>query len=132
MAGNENSGRRKLFETPEDVDRKVNEYVADCAAKVVPLTVSGLCLFLGFTHRSSLDEYRNYEGFGDAVNRAKLLVENSYELQLRSDKNPTGAIFGLKNFGWSDKIGIIGGDPGDPPVRTEVAWRVVKPAGDGS
>jgi len=33
------------------------------------------------------------------------MVEHSYELGLRG-QNPTGSIFGLKNFGWSDKQSI--------------------------
>ena len=34
---------------------------------------------------------------------AKLKVENSYEKELRG-KFFAGAIFALKNFGWSDKM----------------------------
>ena len=40
--------------------------------------------------------------FHDSVNRAKLLIENQYERKLDRDK-PAGAIFVLKNMGWSDR-----------------------------
>ena len=40
--------------------------------------------------------------FSGTVKRAKLLVEHAYELDLRTQK-PVGAIFALKNMGWSDK-----------------------------
>jgi len=40
--------------------------------------------------------------FCDSVKRAKLYVEMEYEKRLHGT-SPTGAIFALKNFGWSDR-----------------------------
>ncbi len=40
--------------------------------------------------------------FTDSVRKAKLLVENQYERKLDGGK-PAGAIFALKNMGWSDR-----------------------------
>jgi hypothetical protein len=39
----------------------------------------------------------------DVVEGARLKVEHSYEVMLRESKNPAGAIFALKQFGWTDK-----------------------------
>ncbi len=39
--------------------------------------------------------------YKELVEKAKLVVERAYEEKLHSS-NPTGAIFALKNFGWTD------------------------------
>ena len=67
-----------------------------------------MILHLGLSSRESLDEYGRRPEFSDSVKRAKLLVENQYEMKLDGSR-PTGAIFALKNMGWSD--------------RKEVEWR---------
>ncbi len=58
---------------------------------------------MGFSSRQSLINYEGYsEEFFDAIKRAKLRVEVYCEERL-VENNPSGAIFALKNFGWSDK-----------------------------
>lgn len=61
-----------------------------------------MALALGFTSRGALDEYAHYDGFSHSVKRAKTYVELAYEKRLAGNA-PTGAIFALKNMGWSDK-----------------------------
>ena len=95
-------GRPRLYDTPEQFDAKVEQYKIYCDTKPEPVTWTGLALYLGFSSRQSIDEYLNYDGFSDSVKRAKSLVEYSYELKLHG-ASPTGSIFALKNFGWSDK-----------------------------
>jgi len=95
-------GRPRKYETPEAFDAKVDEYRWYCKEENEPVTWTGLALFLGFSSRQSIDEYLNYEGFSDSVKRAKALVEWHYEMRLCGEK-PTGAIFALKNMGWSDR-----------------------------
>lgn len=65
-------------------------------------TISDLCLYLGFTSRQSFYDYEKREGYTDIIRRARLMIEREYEMKLHGP-NPTGAIFALKNFGWSDK-----------------------------
>lgn len=96
-------GRPRKYHTPDDFDRKVEEYYAYCKEEGEPVTWTGLALFLGFSSRQSIDEYLQYDGFSDSVKRAKALVEWHYEMRLATSSAPTGAIFALKNFGWSDK-----------------------------
>lgn len=96
------TGRPRKIDTPGEFDALVDAHVADCAERDEPLTWTGMALALGFTSRQAIDRYANYEGFSDSVKRAKLLVENAYERRLHS-RNPTGAIFALKNFDWTDR-----------------------------
>ncbi len=95
--------RPRKIGSPEEFDERVDDYLAKCEAEEKPITLTGLILALGLSSRQSLDEYLAYEGFPDSVKRAKLLVENQYEMALHSTA-PTGSIFALKNFGWKDKI----------------------------
>lgn len=95
-------GRPRLYKSPEEFDKKVEEYQDYCKETKEPVTWTGLALFMGFAQRACIDEYQNYEGFSNSVKRAKTFVEWHYEMRLCGDK-PTGAIFALKNFGWKDK-----------------------------
>ena len=97
-------GRPRIISSPEEMDRRVDEYEAMCAADGgEPLTMTGLVLHLGLSSRQSLDRYANRPEFVGSVKRAKLLVEHGYEVDLRKTGNPAGSIFALKNFGWSDR-----------------------------
>ncbi len=95
-------GRPRAISSPEEMDRLVENYLQMCNDSGTPITLTGLILALGLSCRDSLDEYKKYPGFSDSVKRAKLYIENAYENRLCGDK-PTGPIFALKNFGWSDK-----------------------------
>jgi len=65
-------------------------------------TWSGLSYFLGFTRKEDLDDFgKKFPDFKVTAARGKLLCERALEERLQS-VNPSGAIFGLKNFGWTD------------------------------
>lgn len=64
--------------------------------------ITGLALFLGFESRQSIYDYEKKGTFSYTIKRARLKIELSYEQALLS-RNSTGAIFALKNFGWTDK-----------------------------
>lgn len=95
MAG----GRPLTFSTAEELETACNEFVANNAGK---LTITGLAMWLGFESRQSLYDYEKREEFSYIIKKAKLAVENDYELSLRTI-SVTGAIFALKNMGWQDK-----------------------------
>ena len=117
-----NIGRPRYYQTPEEFDAKVDEYRWYCKEEDEPVTWTGLALFMGFSSRQSIDEYQKYDGFSDSVKRAKTLVEWHYEMRLCGDK-PTGAIFALKNMGWSDKQELSHTSPDgsmSPPSRIEI------------
>jgi len=63
--------------------------------------VTALHLALDLT-REGLCEYEAKPLFSDIIKKAKLKVANSYESDLRG-KYVAGAIFALKNMGWSDR-----------------------------
>lgn len=129
MSKYEKAGQPPLFDSPELMQEKINEYfeyikgekdtkwIVDSDDKGIPQdkevefwvrqpeppTITGLCLFLGFESRQSFYDYGNRDKFSYTIKRARMMVENSYELAMYYAKNPTGAIFALKNLGWSDK-----------------------------
>jgi hypothetical protein len=96
--------RPRKYDSPEQMDEAVDSYFQYCTENQKPITYTGLCLFLGFAGRACLDGYLQYEGFAPSVRRAKSLVEMAYEERLVDPTRPAAAaIFGLKNFGWTDR-----------------------------
>lgn len=96
MAG----GRPPMFNTPEELERKVDEYFKTETDQ----TWTGLALHLGFNSRQALNYYMDEKPeFLDPLKKALSKIEIMYEKGLKS-KNPAGYIFALKNFNWKDKI----------------------------
>ena len=93
-------GRPRKYASPDELQTAIDMYFDEADAP----TVTGLALALGFLSRQALINYEGYDAqFHDALKIAKLRVENSYEEAMRQKGRPTGEIFALKNFGWSDK-----------------------------
>jgi len=93
------------FKTPEDFDLIVDLYVATCAEEKEPLTIPGLALFLGFADKSSLYHYQKRKAFTGSVKRARTLIEES-TVKRSMGSNAAGAIFMLKNMGYSDRQNV--------------------------
>ena len=95
-------GRPRLFDTPEALQKKADEYFTEKDNKHLPYTVAGLAYHLGFTDRKSLSEYKNYEGFSDTVKRIRLKIEAQKNEMLLSNNRPTAGVkFDLEvNHGW--------------------------------
>lgn len=92
-------GRPPLYNNAEDLASEVNKYFEWCLAENVKSTITGLALYLGFCSRSNFDDYiEKSDEFKYVIKRAKLAVENSYELS-----GQTIDIFALKNMGWEDR-----------------------------
>lgn len=89
------------FRTPEELQSKIDKYFKDCMLNEVPLTITGLALSLD-TNRQTLVNYQEKDDYKDIVDRAKLMIENAYEIRL-INSGRSGDIFALKNFGWTDK-----------------------------
>ena len=97
--GKHPGGRPRKFSTPEEMQTAIDKYFEDHPKP----TICGLALALGFAQRKSLLNYEGYgEEFCNTVKRAKLIIEDSYEQELRGS-HVAGPIFALKNFKWSDK-----------------------------
>lgn len=110
-------GRPPMFNNPEEIEDKVRAYFEKgVKMKTVVLgppnkryeiqvavpTITGLCLFLGFESRQSFYEYELKPEFTYTIKKARLLIESEYEEMLQAG-NTAGAIFALKNFGWTDR-----------------------------
>ena len=92
-------GRPLKIETPEQMEKILNEYFETTEENKI--TITGLCLALDLD-KSTFYDYEKRKGYEDIVRRARMIVENSYEMSLR-ESGRTGDIFALKNFGWVDK-----------------------------
>lgn len=98
---------------PNDVDeiqKKIDLYFerlkktnADGEVVYDDPTFCGLALALGYSSRTSLWENANAGNpISEPIKRSLLRIEESYEKALRF-QSCTGAIFALKNRGWTDK-----------------------------
>jgi hypothetical protein len=94
--------RPPIFETPEEFEAVADAYFAECLAKEMVPTVNGLALALGMT-RETLLRYAEKPEFSDTVKRARTRLEAVWEQRLAGTAC-TGAIFWLKNQGWSDRM----------------------------
>jgi hypothetical protein len=124
-------GRLRKYQTLDELQSKIDSYFDECDSLKQPYAWTGLALFLGFTSCQALDNYIQRDEFSDAVRRAKLRCENYAETLALTGRNPSGPIFILKNYGWTDKEQFadrFGEEPlrftiniGDPPAlgRTE-------------
>ena len=91
-------GKPLKYKTPEALKAVIDKYFKKTELK--EYTVTGLALVVG--SKQLLDDYQKRTGYGRIVTKAKLIVENAYELSLRKT-GKAGDIFALKNFGWKDK-----------------------------
>jgi hypothetical protein len=106
------AGRPPKFTSATKLQERIEDYFDTCRPKfegdiLVSFghpTVTGLAYFLGFESRQSMYDYEKNEKFSYIIKRARLFIESKYEETLTSPIiKPTGAIFALKNMGWSDK-----------------------------
>ncbi len=93
------AGAPPFFKSPEELEEAIQLYLDTTTG---PKTITGLAYSLGFESRQSFYDYENRPEFSYTVKRARLFIESGYELRLFENAN-AGAIFALKNFGWSDK-----------------------------
>ncbi len=98
-------GRPLKFITVKALQTAIDVYFVSCAESKEPLTITGLALALD-TSRETLMDYQVRDGFSDAVKRAKLMIEQSYELR-NIKRGNGGDIFALKQFGWKDKSEVV-------------------------
>ncbi len=93
------------YKTDKELRDKIQDYFDNgivIKKSVQVPTISGLCLHLGFESRQSFYDYQKKDKFSYTIKRARLRIEKEYEEQLQVG-NTVGAIFALKNLGWSDK-----------------------------
>lgn len=95
--------RPPKFQTPEEFEGVADAYFQACnlASPVEVPTVNGLALALDLS-RETLLRYAEKPEFSDTVKRIRTRLEAAWEQRLAGN-NVAGAIFWLKNQGWSDK-----------------------------
>ena len=104
-------GRPRKY-TAAQAQKLIDEYFKKCDDEKKPYTITGLAVALD-TSRKTLCEWAGKDDeIGNAIKKAKTLVEQSVEEALLSGANPGGYIFWLKNFGWADRHEITGAGGG--------------------
>ncbi len=110
-------GRPPIWTDPIAFSEAVDKYFEN---KEETHTWTGLALHLGFESRQSLQEYKDKDGFCYPIKKALARIEAIYEQRMVKSNNPSGSIFALKNFGWTDRqeikhegnvIGFLSVDP---------------------
>ena len=92
-------GRPLKFKTVKELQDKIDIYLEQTPKE--EWTITGLALALD-TYRQTLLNYEEKDEYLDTIKKAKQMIENSYELDLKKSGR-TGTIFALKNFDWKDK-----------------------------
>jgi hypothetical protein len=118
-----------MFTTPEELEAVFERYFEHQDAAGRPYTVAGLCLAAGFSSRQSLYDYAGKVGFVDAIEKARLRIEEHLNERLLLGQGAVvGAIFALKNTfpnDWRDRhereVKVMAGAPmsglpGMPPA----------------
>ena len=95
-------GRPRKIQSPEQLLEGIEDYRVDCELKGEPITLTGCLYSMGIYSRGTLDEYEARPGFSEPVKQLRAMVAMAYERRLHG-QNPTGAIFALKNMGWTDR-----------------------------
>lgn len=101
-----------LFKTPKALQKAIDKYIKKPPTRKITMkdgtqqemgcpTISGLCYALGFASRQSFYDYEDKPQFTYTIKRARLYIENIYEVNLHYGQC-TGSIFALKNMGWHD------------------------------
>lgn len=86
-----------------ELNEAIEIYFDGCTEEGITPGFAGLAYALGFCERRSLNDYAGHkDSTSTPIKRAMLRIEASYESQL-ANHSCTGAIFALKNRGWSDK-----------------------------
>ena len=97
------NGRPRRYPTAELLQEAVDQYFIDLEAKKKNPTITGLVYHLGFASRKEIERQKAHgDDYDEVLSRARLRVEMIYEERLMS-REVVGAIFALKNLGWSDK-----------------------------
>lgn len=130
-------GRPPTYKTAGELQKKIEEYFRggyrtkavivkrggnDIEIELPMITITDLVLFLGFADRASFYDYEKQKKFTHTIKKARTFIEREYEEMLKVG-NPTGAIFALKNFGWTDKTEqeVYGKDGG--PLKINILDR---------
>lgn len=101
-----NTGRPRIFETPEQLQGAIDRYFSYCETMQKPMTITGLANALGMDRRTIIN-YKERKEFAPIIKEARSRIEQYAEESLFNSKNVAGVIFNLKNnYGWTDDRNI--------------------------
>ena len=103
MTDSEKIFRVKPITTPEQFASRTARYFDQCKEEDKQPTINGLALVLGINGKDGFKELEQREEFRDVVRVAKTYICAGYEEHLPNRTKVIGAIFALKQFGWTDK-----------------------------
>ena len=103
-------GRPRIYDNPAQFDEAVNAYYERVMQSPdEPLTLTSMCLFMGFSGRQGMENYATYPGFLDSVTRAKTLIQYGYEKNILIHKNNAAAkILGAMDDYWNPTTKVAG------------------------
>lgn len=110
---------------PSDYDPAYCEQIVDYMGQGYSLTA--FAGHIGHHRETLLNWGREHAEFFDAIKRGKAARTRCLEEGLLSSEvgpRVTARIFALKNAApeeWKDKVAIVGGGPGDAPVRVDLS-----------
>lgn len=91
------------FQSADEMAAMIEMWELNCIEKKIEPTIPNLTMFLGFADKVSLYDYAEKgEDFATVIKKGRLTVEES-TLQKAMRTNGAGAIFYLKNLGYSDR-----------------------------
>ena len=119
------------FQTPEELQEKVDAFFNHCKKEDENPIVEGLCLFLDCDKVTILN-YQGRADFAPIIERAKLRIANHVMGRAMAGKiNPTMAIWVSKNhYGYTDTQNLnIGGQEDNPLNINKQDLEIIKNAG---
>jgi len=100
-------GSRKF--TPEEIDKKIEEFFEFCKTENKPVTITRLARFIE-CDRDTLRCYKKDKNTSGSIKKALAACQEYAEDRLFTHQQCTGAIFTLKNnYGWRDVKEVEGG-----------------------
>ena len=119
--GGRPKGSRKF--TPEELDKKIEEFFEFCKTENKPVTITGLACFIEIDRKSLLN-YKRDNGLFPSIKKALMACEEYAERRLFTSQQCTGAIFTLKNnYGWKD----VKEEQGSQDIRIHIIDRFGPP-----
>ena len=88
---------------PTRVEEKIKEYFS--VTEPIDWSVPSLCLYLNMS-KDMFTKLKDTPNFASVYDFAMNNIEAALFRDLKTAKNPTGAIFALKTLGYSDRRGI--------------------------
>lgn len=106
-------GRPPKYDSPEKMQVVIDEYFEQNKGNP---TISGLALYIGFEDRHAMYMYEEKIEFRNTIKKLRARMVEWYEQNVF--ENTAGAIFMLKNFGYSDRQDLnVSGNVSIKPIE---------------